>query len=82
MQDALRIVVDAVSPRLKSKKPVPAETLEVARAVVEGVRRSEQAGLAFRLREWSKATIGARPSNRGALARFRAELRRMEEEIL
>jgi hypothetical protein len=82
VQEVVRSLVGAVSPRLRSARPVAAETLESARALAEGVRRAEQPGLAFRLREWRKLDLVRAPSNRRALERLQVELRSLEEELL
>lgn len=82
LQDLLRVLVGSVTPRLRTHRPIPAETLETARALVEGVRRAEQPGLAFRLREWRKLSMVEQPSNRRALRRLQAEVQLLEEELL
>lgn len=82
LQEVVRTLVGAVGPRLRSPRPVPAETVETARALAEAVRRAEQPGLAFRIREWKKIPFVETPSNQRAIERLRDELRRLEEEIL
>jgi len=80
--EVVRALIGAVSPRLRTTRPIAAETVEAARALAEGVRRAEQPGLAFRIREWKKIHFVESRANRGSIQRLADELHRLEEEIL